>query len=329
MFDFFEFESDPVLDELCKEVAKKYGQKSETLFTDEYCTKQCEFFDICNAQHDSCIKHEVDEVLKTLSDRECRILKGRYGYDGKVRTQKDLAIEFNETITRIREYERKALRKLRHPSRAKILRSFLCSALSRDKNNFYARLFTDLFLYQKQLLDILQQKPPVVEKEDPWQPSEEITPSSNIESLELSIRSVNCLNRANIVTVEDILKYPSKDFYRIRNLGRKSLIEICKKLKKIGHSDKAAEIEAAYHSLHFQCLPPQQPDISSKIETLGLSDIARNPLRRAGIETIEDILNLSAQAWLRIPSLGNKGTLEIIEKLKEFGYVEEGWRPHN
>ena len=235
-------ELDPVIVELIAELAQK-PQRPELTFSDEYCTSKCEFFDVCKANHNACIKHEVDEILKTLSDRESRILKWRYGYEGKVRTQKELALEFRETTTRIREFEQKALRKLRHPSLTKKLQPFLCSALSRDKNNFYARLFTDLFLYQKQLLDILQQKPPIVEEKIPWQPSKEITPSSSIESLLLRPRSFMCLQRAGIHTIKELLDVPSEKVLAIRNLGRKCTLEICEKLKEVGFSDKASEIE--------------------------------------------------------------------------------------
>lgn len=56
----------------------------------------------------------------------------------------------------------------------------------------------------------------------------------NIEDMELSVRSYNCLKRANINTVEDLTKRTEDDMLKVRNLGRKSLDEVINKLKALG-----------------------------------------------------------------------------------------------
>ena len=56
----------------------------------------------------------------------------------------------------------------------------------------------------------------------------------NIDELELSIRSYNCLKRANINTVEELISHTQEDMMKVRNLGRKSLEEILSKLKELG-----------------------------------------------------------------------------------------------
>jgi len=72
------------------------------------------------------LKEELNEVLKTLSDREARVLKLRFGLDdGRTRTLEEVGREFQVTRERIRQIEAKALRKLRHPSRSKRLKDFL------------------------------------------------------------------------------------------------------------------------------------------------------------------------------------------------------------
>ena len=72
------------------------------------------------------LKGELNEVLKTLSDREARVLRLRFGLDdGRTRTLEEVGKEFNVTRERIRQIEAKALRKLRHPSRSKKLKDFL------------------------------------------------------------------------------------------------------------------------------------------------------------------------------------------------------------
>ena len=56
----------------------------------------------------------------------------------------------------------------------------------------------------------------------------------NIDELELSVRSYNCLKRAGINTVEELCNRTSDDMMKVRNLGRKSLEEVLAKLKELG-----------------------------------------------------------------------------------------------
>ena len=58
----------------------------------------------------------------------------------------------------------------------------------------------------------------------------------NIDELELSVRSYNCLKRAGINTVEELTTRTSEDMMKVRNLGRKSLEEVLGKLKELGLS---------------------------------------------------------------------------------------------
>jgi len=72
------------------------------------------------------LKEQLVEVLGTLTPREEKVLKLRFGIeDGRTRTLEEVGREFNVTRERIRQIEAKALRKLRHPSRSKKLKDFL------------------------------------------------------------------------------------------------------------------------------------------------------------------------------------------------------------
>ena len=74
----------------------------------------------------SLLKNQVDEVLKTLTTREERVIRLRFGIDdGYHRTLEEVGNIFQVTRERIRQIEDKALRKLRHPSRAAALQQFL------------------------------------------------------------------------------------------------------------------------------------------------------------------------------------------------------------
>ena len=82
-----------------------------------------------------------------------------------------------------------------------------------------------------------------VEEEEASFPEEEEDKSSktlemNIEDLDLSVRSFNCLKRANINTVADLAEKTEEDMMKVRNLGRKSLEEVKKKLEELGLSLK-------------------------------------------------------------------------------------------
>ena len=74
----------------------------------------------------SLLKEQIMSVLATLTPREEKVLRLRFGIeDGRTRTLEEVGKEFNVTRERIRQIEAKALRKLRHPSRSKKLRDFL------------------------------------------------------------------------------------------------------------------------------------------------------------------------------------------------------------
>ena len=82
------------------------------------------------APHDAAsyilLREQLEEIMQTLTPREAKVLKLRFGLeDGKARTLEEVGREFEVTRERIRQIEAKALRKLRHPSRSKKLRDYM------------------------------------------------------------------------------------------------------------------------------------------------------------------------------------------------------------
>jgi RNA polymerase primary sigma factor len=72
------------------------------------------------------LKKEIEDILKTLTPREEMVIKLRFGIgDGSERTLEEVGQIFSVTRERIRQIEAKALRKLRHPSRSKVIKNFL------------------------------------------------------------------------------------------------------------------------------------------------------------------------------------------------------------
>jgi len=97
--------------------------------------------------------------------------------------------------------------------------------------NDHIRLFVDLVENMADKDILVEQKPDGTRK----------ILDMSVEDLDLSVRSYNCLKRANIHTVEDLTKRTEDDMLKVRNLGRKSLEEVVKKLEDLGLGLKAQE----------------------------------------------------------------------------------------
>ena len=79
-----------------------------------------------NATAYTILKEEMDNILNTLTEREKRVLRLRFGIgDGYPRTLEEVGAVFKVTRERVRQIEAKALRKLRHPTRSRKLKNFL------------------------------------------------------------------------------------------------------------------------------------------------------------------------------------------------------------
>lgn len=86
-----------------------------------------------NATAYTMLKEELDKILNTLTEREKRVLRLRFGIgDGYPRTLEEVGSIFNVTRERVRQIEAKALRKLRHPTRSRKLKNFLEMAFSQE-----------------------------------------------------------------------------------------------------------------------------------------------------------------------------------------------------
>ena len=155
-------------------------------------------------------------VLHSLTERERRILDYRYK-DGLTYDK----IGSCECVTRerARQILAKALRKLRHFSRLNFLKYGVHGVIARKVESA-----------REAALATMPQ--PDVPKDD-----------MPIESLELSVRSYNCLKRAGIRTLHGIATMTFDELCHVRNLGKKSVDEICKMLIDFGLSLKSGELE--------------------------------------------------------------------------------------
>jgi len=102
---------------------------------------------------------------------------------------------------------------------------------ARDAVSLSAKILTDHLSLFVELSDEIGAKSTVVEKSESTQDK---VLEMTIEELDLSVRSFNCLKRAGINTVADLVNTTEEDMMKVRNLGRKSLEEVQKKMEDMG-----------------------------------------------------------------------------------------------
>lgn len=147
----------------------------------------------------------LEYVLHTLTERERRILGFRYK-EGL--TYEEIGKRECVTRERIRQINVRFLRKLRHPGRLGYLKYGVSGVISRKTESARAAAIDSL------------QKPDITDM--------------TLEELELSVRSYNCLKRAGIDTLHEIAEMTFDELCHVRNLGKKSIDEICAALTKYG-----------------------------------------------------------------------------------------------
>lgn len=144
-------------------------------------------------------------VIKELSDKEERIIRLKYGLDDThPKSLREIGEMFGVSAERIRQTISKCIKKLRHPTRRKMLFG----------ENPFTSVETEL---------------------------SSITYKTKIEDCELSIRSKTCLIRHGVVTVDDLLKLSTYDMFKIKNMGKKSTGEILSYLGNLFKCHKISE----------------------------------------------------------------------------------------
>lgn len=140
-----------------------------------------------------------------------------------------------------------------------------------------------------------------------------LTREDSIELLPLSARSSNCLRRAGIHTVGQLLDYPADKWPDIRNLGRKSADELIDLTARIRAGD-GFQLTASRPKPPEPPPPPRLPDIP--IRELGLSVRANNCLESLGVRTAADLSDATLESLLAVKNMGAKTAAQIMEKLE-------------
>ncbi|WP_295752561.1 DNA-directed RNA polymerase subunit alpha C-terminal domain-containing protein [uncultured Oscillibacter sp.] len=141
-----------------------------------------------------------------------------------------------------------------------------------------------------------------------------LTREDSVEILPLSRRSSNCLRRAGIHTVGQLLDYPADKWLDIRNLGQKSADELTSLAARIRAGDGFQMVASKPKPLEPPP-PPRLPDIP--IRELGLSVRANNCLESMGVRTAADLSGATLESLLSVKNMGRKTAKQIMEKLEE------------
>lgn len=143
-----------------------------------------------------------------------------------------------------------------------------------------------------------------------------------IEEMDLSVRSYNCLKRAGIETVGDLISKTMDDMMKVRNLGRKSLEEVEHKLAMMGLSfQESPEDDTPIMGEVIEGgLGVMETDYSDMtIEELDLSVRSYNCLKRANINTVGELLQKTEEDLFKVRNLGHPSIREIKAKLASMG----------
>ena len=140
-----------------------------------------------------------------------------------------------------------------------------------------------------------------------------LTREDSLELLPLSARSSNCLRRAGIHTVGQLLDYPADKWLDIRNMGTKSVDEVLDLAARIRAGDGFQMV--ASKPKPPEPPPPRLPDIP--VPELGLSVRANNCLESMGVRTAADLSDATLESLLSVKNMGRKTAEQIMEKLEE------------
>ncbi len=130
-----------------------------------------------------------------------------------------------------------------------------------------------------------------------------------ISDLNISTKSINCLMKADITTIRELLVYSKHDLLKIRGIGLNGAVEIDTIIRMLGYSLKYDDFCNIENSA-----------LNISIKHLNLSTRLKNALLRTDIFTIDTLITYSRNDLLKINSVGVKGIDEIETALASLGY---------
>ena len=167
-------------------------------------------------------------AISTLTEREETVIKLRF--KDKLTLEK-AGKQTGTTRERIRQIEAKALSKMRHPDRQRMMLAVPLAEVDEVKTKYTAlKEQYELLVKAVELISGKATTPESVEKIA----EAAVWMQTNIENLDFSVRTYNCLRRAGKDTLKDLVEMTEEELRGIRNLGRKSVDEVVYTLEQHG-----------------------------------------------------------------------------------------------
>lgn len=252
-------------------------------------------------------------TMQYLSPLQEKII---YMYYVESMSLRKIGNEFGVTGQTINNYKQKAIRKLQSP---KISKYFLYGADNirslEDSNqslNYIKKQFdTSLkkrLIFQECAKQLVNESPNTLFKEDKCNTMSSVK-DKPIKNLGLSIRSINVLRRASIITLDELLSKNYNDLFKIRALGKRNLNEIISIIHNMG-----------FYNWPYQTYEIKQNNNQTPLNQLVLSDNLIDYLEKNEINSIEKLQNLYLEDLVAFEELHVEEIAKIIIKMKEFGY---------
>ncbi len=317
---------------------KPYGDVS-------YCKAQCGFYEKCLARKELCVKKIYEETLFTLTPREEKTIRLSFGIE--CQSEDSLETIMNETaaisVEHVGQIRAKALRKLRHPSRAHQLRTtdiglFLFS----QRETGYSKLWRAIFgesrprheLYQEftaakveENLKAEADRQTEREKEE-WHKEKakrqsQITAQTTISDCYFGDKYDGGVLESKM-TIEELRHMSGRVVFESCDFNKKMFEEIISVLRShhiyLADYSPVCDMQSYCERIYNDCFATiGDTSLCKTIDELDFSVRTYNGLIRAGINTVADLTQLTEEKIIRIRNLGVRGLYEIVEKLSSLG----------
>ena len=295
---------------------------------------------------------KINEIIKELTPREKSVIESGFDLNDKKmpRDLENISQEVKSTRKRMRHIEIKALRKLRCETALKKevfeldeLKALMTEDEKKEFSQIDERIVDACFRKNyfdedgiKKDIDFLKKvmeefKERTNKKQDEEKNEQGIT-YKRIEELDLSVRAYNYLRRAGFSTIDEIKNLTEEDLLKIRNMSKNYAIEVLQKLEKYREQYETISQDNQEHIEPKQEQDSKENSVDKSeesklkempIEELELSVKAYNCLKRGGYNTLEEIVNMSEEDFLKVRNMKQETLSEIMEKIEPYREKDE------